>query len=104
MSGNFIAVPLNTRFAMVRVESVAYSIDERYARNKASAAIWRGRVHIDNGLAPVELFIDRGKRRIGKIFALVAGQQTDAVRLERIEGVFDLLEASLHVRRRDDGK
>jgi hypothetical protein len=27
MSGNFIAVPLNTRCAMVRVESVAYSID-----------------------------------------------------------------------------
>jgi hypothetical protein len=29
MSGNFIAVPLNTRCAMVRVESVAYSIDPR---------------------------------------------------------------------------
>jgi hypothetical protein len=28
MSGNFIAVPLNTRCAMVRVESVAYSIDD----------------------------------------------------------------------------
>jgi hypothetical protein len=28
MSGNFIAVPLNTRWAMVRVVSVAYSIED----------------------------------------------------------------------------
>src|SRR5262249_52969014 len=50
------------------------------------------------------LLIDRRERSIAEISALVAGQQADAIRLEGVKGVFDLVEASLHVGRRDDGK
>src|SRR5262249_17623686 len=76
----------------------------RDAWNEAAAAIGRGRVDIDHGLAPIELLVDRGKRRIAEILVLVTGQQADAVGVERVEGVLDLLEAALRVRRRDDGK
>src|SRR5262249_56960877 len=47
MSGNFIAVPLNTRFAMVRVESVAYSIDDGGTRRRARGPPSRCRHGID---------------------------------------------------------
>src|SRR5262249_31754617 len=60
----------------------------RDARNEAAAASRRGRVDVNDGLATVDLFINRGKRRIAEIFVLVAGQQTDAVRLERVQRVF----------------
>src|SRR5262249_6899636 len=76
----------------------------RDARNEAAAASRRGRVDVNDGLATVELFINRGKRRIAEIFVLIAGQQADPIRLERVQGVFDLLEASLHVEWGDDGE
>src|SRR5262245_49327299 len=43
----------------------------RDARNEAAAAIGRCRVDIDHGLAPIELLVDRGKRRIAEILVLV---------------------------------
>ena len=59
---------------------------------------------IDHGLAAVELLIDRGERGIAEILVLVAREQAYAVGLERVAGVFDLLQAALHVRRRNAGK
>ena len=71
------------------------------AGHDLAAAVWRGRMDIDHGLAAVELGIDRLERRIAKIFVAVAREQPDAVGLERIEDVFDLLQAALRVGRRD---
>ena len=76
----------------------------RYAGNEPSAAIRGGGVDIDHRLAPIQFLVDRGKRGIAEILGLVTGQQADAVRLEHFEGVFDLLEAALHVGWRDDCK
>ncbi len=76
----------------------------RDARHQSAAAVRCGRVNVDHCLAPVELFVDRRKRRIAEILVLIAGEQPDAVGLERVERVFDLLEASLHIRRRDAGE
>ena len=58
-------------------------------------------MHVDHGLAAVELGIDRRERCVAEILAVVACQQADAVGLERVEGVFDFLQAAVGVRRRD---
>ena len=73
----------------------------RDAGHHVAAAVGRQRVHVDHGLAAVELGIDRREGRIAEIFAVVARQQADAVGLERVEGVFDFLQAAVGVRRRD---
>jgi len=86
---------------MVRVESVAYSIDDggipgTSPRQQSGEVGWT----YTTALRRLSL-IDRGKRSLAEIFA---GQQGDAIRLEGVEGVFDLVETSLHVGRRDHGE
>ena len=56
---------------------------------------------IDHGLAAVELLQHRHERLVAEILAVVAGPERDAVGLERVVGVFDLLQAALDVDRRD---
>jgi hypothetical protein len=58
-------------------------------------------VHVDHRLAAVELLVNGRKRRIAVILAVVARQEAHAVALQRVEGVFDLLEAAFDVERRD---
>ena len=76
----------------------------RNAGHHVGAAIGRQRVHVDHRLAAVELGIDRRERCVAEIFSVVACQQADAVGLERVEGVFDFLQAAVGVRRRDRGE
>jgi hypothetical protein len=56
-------------------------------------------MHVDQRLAPVELFVDRGEGRIAEILRAVAREQPNPVRLQRIEGAFDFLEAAVDVGR-----
>jgi hypothetical protein len=43
----------------------------RNSRNQPAAAVGRGRMHVDHGLAAVELFIDRRKRRIAEVLVAI---------------------------------
>ena len=72
--------------------------------HEAAAAVGRRGMHIDHRLAAVELFVDRCEGRIAEIFGAIAREQSDAVSLERVERVFDLLEAAVDVRRRNHGE
>ena len=59
---------------------------------------------VDDSIAPVEFLEDRVERGIAQPFVAVACEQADAVRLERIEAVFDLAEAGVNVRKRQCGE
>ena len=60
-------------------------------------------MNVDDRLAPVEFGIDRRESGVAEIAGGVAGEQANAVGLERIETVFDFLQAAFDVRRRDAG-
>ena len=105
MSGYLVATPLNRR-KVDRARRVGDEFDRGRpdARQDAAAAVRRGRVHVDQRLAPVEFGIDRIERRVAEILVAVAREQADAVGLERVEGVFDFLQAAVGVGRRDGGE
>jgi hypothetical protein len=54
-------------------------------------------MHIDDDFAPVELFQHRLEERMPEPFVAVVGLQPNAVRLERVERVGDLLERGVDV-------
>ena len=105
ISGQRAAVPVKTRLAIVRVVSVPNSMTGAgTCGDEVAAAIRRGRMNEDDGLAPVELVHHRRERRIAEPFVAVARHQDDAVGLERVERVFDFLEAGIDIRQRQDGE
>lgn len=64
---------------------------------KIRAACGLDRVRIDNRLAPVQ-FIENGSQGfVAQPFVAVAGQHGDAVRFERVEGVFDFPQTAFDV-------
>ena len=73
----------------------------RNAGHGVVAAVRRQRMHVDHCLAAVELLVDRRERGIAEILAVIAREHSQAVALQRVEGVFDFLEAALDVERRD---
>jgi len=58
-------------------------------------------MHIDHRLAPVELVENRPIRRVAQPLVAVIRLQPDAVRLERVERVFDFLERGVDVEHRE---
>ena len=63
MSGYFCDVPLNTRCAMVRVLSVAYSIEPGGMPGTVLLQQFGvSGMHVDHCLAAVEFLVDRRKR------------------------------------------
>ena len=72
-----------------------------HSRQHTAAARRHGRMNVNDGLAPIEFGKDRRERRIAEIFAVVGAHQADAVGLERVEGVFDFLEAAVGIGQRD---
>ena len=64
---------------------------------QAAAAIGHGRVGVDDSLAPVELGENRRERRMAQPFITVAGEQADAVGLERVQGVGDFFERRIGI-------
>ena len=57
-------------------------------------------MRVDDGLASIQLLEHRRELRIAQPGVAVAGQDADAVRLECVERVGDLLQAALHVGQR----
>ena len=78
--------------------------DRRLGLDQIDAAIGRGRMGIDDGLAPVELFHHRQKRGIAEPFVAVARHQADTVGLQRIERIGDLLQAAVGIGQRNHRK
>ena len=76
----------------------------RNALDQRAAAVRRDGVDIDHGLAAVELLVHRHESGIAQVFVLIAGEQPDAVGLERIEGVGDFLQAALRIGQRNGGE
>ena len=105
MSRYFCDAPLNIRLAMVRVVSVPNSIDRRAdLGHQVDAAVGVGRVGVDHGLAAVELLQDRREVGMAEPLVAVARHHADAVDLERVEGVGDLLQGLVDVRQRQRGE
>ena len=61
-------------------------------------------MHVDHRLAAVELGEHRGKGGVSEPLVAIARHQPDAVGLEHIEGIFDLLEAAFGVGQRQRGE
>ena len=55
-------------------------------------------------LPPVQLIHQRSECGVAEIFALVAGKHARAVRLERIEGVFEFEKGTFDIRERQRGE
>src|SRR6266852_1648782 len=55
---------------------------------------------VDHRLPAVELLPDRREGSVPQVLVLVACHETDALRLERIQGVADFLERSLGIEKR----
>lgn len=72
--------------------------------DQIDAAIGRGRMGVDNRLAPIEFFHDGQKQRISEPLVTVTRHEADPVGLERVERIGDLLQASLDVRERNHCK
>ena len=54
-------------------------------------------MRVDHGFAAVQFVEDRREGRVTQIFRPVAGEEADAIGLERIEGVFDFFQAAVDV-------
>ena len=95
ISGKRAASPLNATPMMARVVSVPYSMLPGATRRviEIPAAVGRRRVHVDDGLAAIELLHHRPERRVAQPHVAVAREQADAVGLQRVVGVGDLLRA-----------
>ena len=107
MSGKRNALPASPKIRLRdRARRVGRVFDHRrrHALDHAAAAARRHRMHVDHRLAPVELVEHRHEGRVAEILVLVAGEQPDAVGLQRVERVLDLLEAAVRVGQRDRGK
>src|SRR5262245_64831847 len=90
---------------MVRVVSAPSSIvASPISLYQVHAAIGAGRMGVDRGPAAVELLPYRCELRVAEPFVAVACHHADAVGLERVEGIRDLLEASVDVRQRQHGE
>ena len=70
----------------------------RRARIQGAAAIGRGGMDEDHGLAAVQFGEDGIKARIARPAVVVARQQMHAVHLQGVESVGDLVQAALHIR------
>ena len=68
------------------------------------AAVGRRRMRINHHAAPVEFFENRKKRRIAEQLAAITGPQINAVRLQRIECVFDFTQTAVDVGKRNRGE
>ena len=76
----------------------------RHARQQALAARGIRRVHVDDGLAAVELVEHGREARIAEPGVAVAREQAEAVGFQRIERVFDLAQGSVDVGQRQHGE
>jgi hypothetical protein len=90
---------------MVRVVS-GTELDRRFPDTlyQVHAAIGGGRMGVDRGLTAVEFLPYRCELRVAEPFVAVARHHADAVGLERVEGIRDLLEARVDVRQRQHGE
>src|SRR5262245_26212312 len=61
-------------------------------------------MHEHYGLAPVEFLEDRVVSRMSQPLVVVAGHQSDPIRLEDTKRVFDFMQAAFGVRERYYGK
>ena len=85
-----------------RAGGVVRHLDHRRERADAqpSAAGRHQRMDVDHGLAAVQLLQHRLVHRIAQPFVAVVGLQVDAVGLDGVEGVFDLLQRHVDVHHR----
>src|SRR5262249_9751997 len=85
-----------------RTSCVGSPLDRPFAdiRKEISAATGSVRMRVNDGITPVEFLENRIERGIAEPLVAIAGEQPDAVRLERIEGVLDLAEAGIDVGQR----
>ena len=67
------------------------------AYSEISTAGRNQRMNIDHGLAPVEFLPYRLVRRVAEPLVAIVGLQADAIRLQRIEGIFDFLQRAVGV-------
>src|SRR5262249_51166905 len=74
---------------------VGAELDRRFPDplHQVYAAIGAGRMGVDRGLAAVEFLPYRRELREAEPFVAVARHHADAIGLERVEGIGDLLEA-----------
>ena len=101
MFGYFCAVPLKIRSAMLRVEfGPPFDGRRGHSLHQVHAAIGVGRMGVDGGVAAVELLPDRIEERVTKPLVAVVRQHADAVDVERVEGVADLLQRLVDMRKR----
>ena len=61
-------------------------------------------MHIDHGLAPVQFREHRVESLVAKPFAVIAGEQRDAIGLQHIQPVFDLAQGAFHIGKRQGGE
>ena len=92
-----------------RARGVVRHLDHRRERADAEPAAAGGdqRMDVDHGLAAVQLLQHRLVDRIAQPLVAVVGLQVDAVGLEGVEGVFDLLQRHVdvhHRQRREDAE
>ena len=84
---------------IARVVSVPYSMLPGATRVlEVAAAVRRGGVHVHHGVAPVQLRHHRLELRVAQPGVAVAGEQADAVHLQRVVGVSDFGQRGVHVR------
>src|SRR5439155_16094369 len=72
----------------------------RYFGFDVAAAVGRKWMRVDHRLPPVELLPDGREGGVPQVLVLVARHETNALRLERIQGVADFLERSLVIEKR----
>src|SRR6478609_3007949 len=65
--------------------------------NEPRAAVGRGRMHVDNGLAAVQLFEYRIEALVTQPFGAIAGVQPHAGCLQHIVAVFDFLQRGIGI-------
>ena len=96
MFGYFAAVPLYRRLTIVRAVSIGYSIVPG--------------MRVDNRVPAVQLFVDRPEFGIAEILVSVkrlaapVRVHVNAVGFERVQSVFDLLQAAVDIGKREHGK
>ena len=92
---------------IARVVSVPYSMlpgATPGAYVEVAAAVRRGRVDVDDRLAPVQLLHHRPVGRVAEPRVAVARHQADAVSLDHVVGVRDLLQRGVDIRQRHRGE
>ena len=102
MLGQRVAVLLTIRFIHDDASGVG-RIFERLSAHAGQRILAAGgfeRMRIDNRIPPIQFIEDRIECFVTEPLVVVAGQERNAIDLQRVVGIFDFLERALDVRHR----